>query len=111
MEAQTDPKSALQPYLNRLTSLALFESYYISSSTLSSAASTISTPLTSSSPVLVVLSPYAGSNTLTEGLDWEAEQGEKAFWEIMGPKDDVEEGNGFFDKTEADEQGDEADEL
>jgi hypothetical protein len=36
---------------------------------------------------------------LTEGLDWEAEQGEKAFWKVMGDGE-VEEGKGFFDKVE-----------
>jgi hypothetical protein len=51
----------------------------------------------------VVLEPYSGLEIITEGLDWEAEQGEKAFWRVMGGKDSVEEGKGFFDKTEADE--------
>ena len=37
---------------------------------------------------------------LTEGLDWEAEQGEKAFWRVIGDKEAVEEGKGFFDKVE-----------
>lgn len=47
---------------------------------------------------------------LTEGLDWEAEEGERAFWAVMGRQEDVEDGHGFFDKTEADEPEDE-DEL
>jgi hypothetical protein len=44
---------------------------------------------------------------LTEGLDWEAEQGEKAFWSVMGSKGEVEEGKGFFDKVEDEGQGEE----
>lgn len=102
-----DPKAALQPYLDRLSPITLFESYYTSNPT---AAETQSSTQTQSTSPIVLLKPYAGSETLTEGLDWEAEQGEKAFWAIMGPQEDVEEGKGFFDKTEADEPGDD-DEL
>jgi hypothetical protein len=47
----------------------------------------------------VVLDPYSGLEVLTEGLDWEAEQGEKAFWSVMGSRE-VEDGKGFFDKVE-----------
>lgn len=102
----SDPKSALQSYLNRLSPSPLFESYYTSSSTRDHTVP----PTQSPSPAIVLLNPYPGSETLTEGLDWEAEQGEKAFWAVMGGQDDVEDGRGFFDRTEADEPGDE-DEL
>jgi len=53
--------------------------------------------------------PYSGLEVLTEGLDWEAEQGEKAFWSVMGHVE-LEDGKGFFDKVE-DEGGEDEDEL
>lgn len=56
---------------------------------------------------MVVLNPYSDLEILTEGLDWEAEQGEKAFWKVMG--EGVENGIGFFDKIE--EEGMEEDDL
>ena len=46
-----------------------------------------------------MLEPYGGLDVLTEGLDWEAEQGEKAFWAVVG-SGEVEDGKGFFDKVE-----------
>lgn len=64
-------------------------------------------PATSQSSPLVILEPYSGSQTATEGMDWEASQGEAAFWAVVGQRDNVEEGEGFFDKTEADEQDEE----
>jgi hypothetical protein len=36
-------------------------------------------------PPLVVLNPYAGPHTLTEGLDWEAREGQRAF-EAVRPR-------------------------
>jgi hypothetical protein len=48
---------------------------------------------------------------LAEGVDWEAEQGEKAFWKVMGTSNvEVEDGKGFFDKVEDEGVGEE-DEL
>jgi hypothetical protein len=59
----------------------------------------------------VLLDPYSGLEVLTEGLDWEAEQGEKAFWKVMGTSNgEVEDGKGFFDKVEDEGVGEE-DEL
>jgi len=58
---------------------------------------------------IVMLEPYSGLEVLTEGLDWEAEQGEKAFWAVVG-SGEVEDGKGFFDKVE-DEGAGEDDEL
>ena len=52
----------------------------------------------------MILDPYSGLAVLTEGLDWEAEQGEKAFWSVTGDGE-VEDGKGFFDKVE--DEGDE----
>jgi len=46
-----------------------------------------------------MLEPYGGLDVLTEGLDWEAEQGEKAFWAVVGDGE-VEDGKGFFDRVE-----------
>lgn len=111
IDGQSDAKSALQPYLNRLAPSTLFESYYTSNCVIRNTepAASDASPTQTPSPI-VLLNPYAGSMTLTEGLDWEAEEGEKAFWAVMGSQEDVEDGKGFFDKTEADEPGDE-DEL
>lgn len=105
-QSEIDPKSALQSYLHRLAPSTLFESYYTSNSVSGGTNATTSTPAQTSSPI-VLLNPYAGSMTLTEGLDWEAEQGEKAFWAVMGGQENIEDGKGFFDRTEADEPGDE----
>jgi hypothetical protein len=58
---------------------------------------------------IVMLDPYSGLEVLTEGLDWEAEQGEKAFWAVVGSRE-VEDGKGFFDKVE-DEGVEEENEL
>lgn len=45
---------------------------------------------------------YPGEEVLTEGLDWEAEQGEKAFWAVMGEKETWAEGTkGWWEKEEA----------
>ena len=57
----------------------------------------------------MILETYSGMEVLTEGLDWEAEQGEKAFWAVVGNWE-VEDGKGFFDKVE-DEGAEEDDEL
>lgn len=58
----------------------------------------------------MVLRPYEGGERLTEGLDWEAEQGEAAFWAVMGgrpaPGTEAEPGSGFFEKEEGDEEPD-----
>jgi hypothetical protein len=92
--SNSDPKEVLQPFLHRLSTNPLFESYYTSrrSPTNSEQAA---------SPV-VLLDPYSGL---------EAEQGEKAFWKVMGTSNgEVEDGKGFFDKVEDEGVGEE-DEL
>lgn len=102
-----DAKETLQPYLRRLAGVPLFESYHVSHhrQTTASASSAVSP----SSP-LVVLAPYAGREGLTEGLDWEAEQGKRAYDAVMGIGEGV---RGFFENDagegegEADEEGDE----
>lgn len=93
----SDPLTALQPFLLRLSPEPLFQSYYTTHST------SFSSESEESSGPVIQLCPYGGQEGLTEGLDWEAEQGEKAFWRVVGGKEGVEEGKGFFQKTEADE--------
>lgn len=109
MSTDQDPKAALQPYLHRLAPSPIFEAYY--SSSLPPSETTASTLLASPSPSIVLLNPYSGLESLTEGLDWEAEQGEAAFWAVTGEPQTVEEGKGFFDKTEADEEVEDADDM
>ena len=96
------PKDLLRPYLTGLSSEPLFEAYY-------SFDRSQSQP-TPTSSAITVLEPYHGAELLTEGLDWEAEQGEKAFWAVIGGREtDLEEGKGFFDRK-ADEGEDPAEE-
>ncbi|ORY24379.1 GDP dissociation inhibitor-domain-containing protein [Naematelia encephala] len=111
-DTDTDPSSILKPYLERLHSNPLFTCFYLqkhyyssSSSSSSGSLSSSSNALSSKSPAIIVLDPYSGTELLTEGLDWEAEQGEAAFWAVVGDKEQVEEGKGFFDapKVEGDE--------
>lgn len=92
------PKSVLEPYLNQLSSTPLFETYYFSHTP---------SPCTTSIPGLVLLQAYTGSELLTEGLDWEAEQGETAFDAVMRDLPEVER-KGFFEKVL--EEGEEPDE-
>lgn len=53
---------------------------------------------------VIIIEPYSQEERLTEGLDWEAEQGEKAFWAVMGEQatwgPDVK---GWWQKEKADE--------
>lgn len=55
---------------------------------------------------MVLLSSYFGLDSLTEGLDWEAEQGRKAYSAVMGIEEEEKE---FFEKAAQDEE--EADDL
>ena len=82
--------------MTRLAPEPLFEAYYLSHRPVS--------PPSALSPAVVVVGPYSGGEQLTEGLDWEAEQGEKAFWAVMGGREGSD-GNEFFPKQEA-EDGD-----
>ena len=112
ISSDTQPAAALGPYLARLAPAPLFQSFYTSSSQSSTTRSEPSQLLTSGSPAVVCLDPYSGPDTLTEGLDWEAEQGEAAFWAVMGGGGDTaEDGQGFFDKTEADETAEDEEDL
>lgn len=101
--SNADPKEILQTHLHRLSAEPLFEAYY------TSRRSPLEIKQDEESSPVVLLDPYSGLEVLTEGLDWEAEQGEKAFWSVMG-KEEVEDGKGFFDKVE-DEGAEEDDEL
>ncbi len=86
------PADLLRPYLNRLSPEPLFEAYYLSNRPTSATKS--------ASSAITVLYPYPDNELLTEGLDWEAEQGEKAFWSAMDGREavGVEDGKGFFDR-------------
>jgi hypothetical protein len=86
------PEDLLRPYLNRLSTETLFEAFYLSHRP--------RLPSTSRSAGVTLLEPYHDDELLTEGLDWEAQQGEKAFWAVMGGRGEVEveEGKGFFDR-------------
>ncbi|WVQ64875.1 uncharacterized protein L199_003044 [Kwoniella botswanensis] len=96
----TSPSDILQPYLSKITQDPVFSACYVSSRP-----SSTSIPV-SVSDKIIVLKPYAGSELITEGLDWEAKQGELAYHAVMG-----EGGKGFFEKdiTEEEEMGIEED--
>ena len=106
-KSPSDPKQILQPYLHRLSSSPLFESYRFDTATQSSHPSKPSTLPASTVPGIVVLQPYAGSEEMTEGLDWEAEQGKAAYMTIMGEGEGVKD---FFEKDE-EEGGEEGNDL
>lgn len=56
---------------------------------------------------MVLLEPYAGLELLIEGLDWEAEQGRKAYERVIG----LGEGcTPFFERKEGEEVDDEEEE-
>lgn len=103
-----DPRETLEPYLERIAPSPLFTSYHLTHNQIPSATSSDASTR-SDSPVIGLI-PYAGCEGLTEGLDWEAEQGRKAFEAIMGVGEGVK---GFFEKNENEgEEGEEdADEL
>ncbi|KAK6907311.1 rab escort protein [Kwoniella mangroviensis CBS 10435] len=92
----TSPSEMLKPYLAKITHDSVFTAYYVSSRP-----SSASIPA-SVSDKIIVLKPYAGSELVTGGLDWEARQGEVAYRAVMG-----EGGKGFFEKdiTEEEEMG------
>ncbi|XAO23047.1 hypothetical protein I312_101825 [Cryptococcus bacillisporus CA1280] len=88
------PSDLLKPYLQRITSESLFESYYISSRTTSN--------YSASSPKVIIVTPFYGDDLITEGLDWEAKEAEKAYYSVVG-----QDGVPFFGvrESETDEMG------
>ncbi|OWZ50998.1 rab escort protein [Cryptococcus neoformans Tu259-1] len=90
----SSPSDLLKPYLQRIISEPLFESYYVSTR----ATSTYS----ASSPKVVIVTPFYRDDSITEGLDWEVKEAEKAYYSVMG-----QDGIPFFDvrESEADEMG------
>jgi hypothetical protein len=90
----------LQPFLHRLATTPLYESYHTTHHYSTSSS-------TRDDARVVVLSPYAGTEELTEGLDWEAQQGRKAFEAVVGSGENALE---FFEKSEDDVEVD-ADEV
>lgn len=108
-----DPKTVLRPYLERLSQEPLFEAYYLSHDTQSppTAPSSSESPQYAAGRVVVVES-YSQGESITEGLDWEAEQGEKAFWAVMGDKDKLEAGvKGWWEKDGEVEEGEGEEEV
>ncbi|WVW80108.1 hypothetical protein I302_102083 [Kwoniella bestiolae CBS 10118] len=89
----SSPSEILQPYLSKITPDPVFSAYYVSARPCSS-----SVP-SSTADGIVVLRPYAGTELLTEGLDWEAKQGELAYRAVVG-----EDGRGFFEKDVSEEE-------
>lgn len=94
----TDPSFVLKKYLAKLSpDGVVFEAAYLQHRSVCSESS-------QAGPV-VELTPYSGPHTLTEGLDWEAEQARKAFTAVVGEKEG-QEGNIFFERQEDEEQDD-----
>ncbi|KAK4688078.1 Rab proteins geranylgeranyltransferase component A, partial [Tremellales sp. Uapishka_1] len=92
------PEAILSPYLAKLSTEPLFQSYHF--------AHRMSSSPVSPSKGIIVLDPYHGTEQLTEGLDWESEQGEKAFWGVMGDRESLGEGKGYFVKAEEEDEPD-----
>ena len=90
----SSPSNLLKPYLQRITSEPLFESYYVSTRATSS--------YSASSPKVIIVTPFYRDDLITEVLDWEAKEAEKAYYSVVG-----QDGVPFFDVTEseADEMG------
>ncbi|WVR03857.1 hypothetical protein IAU60_000855 [Kwoniella sp. DSM 27419] len=91
--ANDSPSDLLRPYLRQVVQEPIYQSYYTSSRPV--LAQTPSTERT------ILLSPYAGANLMTEGLDHEASEGEKAYIAIVGQG---AEGKGFFEKDASEEE-------
>jgi hypothetical protein len=110
-DPNTDPSALLRPYLSRLCPEPLFTAFYIYNP--ESTFDFLPDGSSASPPGVTVVKPYtAHGKVLVEGLDWEAEQGEAAFWSVMGGKPvlgEEVEGQGFFEKEHVDEEAEEDD--
>lgn len=92
----SDPKELLQSALDKIAPEgAVYQAAYLQHRE--------ETKSTSTNGALVELQSYSGSHVLTEGLDWEAEQAQKAFNAVVGEGEE----QGFFEKAEDDEEEDE----
>lgn len=91
LEGGKDPKELLRPYLEKIGGEAAFEAYYLAHR---------AKEQQEAPEGVVLVQPYSGQHMLTEGLDWEAEQGEKAFRAVLP------EGE-FFPKLEGEEDEEE----
>lgn len=91
LTGEEDPKALLRPYLEKIGGELAFEAYYLAHR---------GGEAQEAPQGVVLVEPYNGQHMLTEGLDWEAEQGEKAFRAVMP------EGE-FFPKPEGDEDDEE----
>ncbi|OCF44472.1 rab escort protein [Kwoniella heveanensis CBS 569] len=98
-----DPAEILRPYLSKITSRPIYEAYYLSHrpSTPPSASPSAASALPEK---VIVLSPYGGDNLLTEGLDYEAEQGERAFHRVVRQMGEEIGGKQFFEKEVSEEE-------
>ncbi|WVN85715.1 uncharacterized protein L203_100866 [Cryptococcus depauperatus CBS 7841] len=85
------PSETLRPYLHRLVSKPVFESYYVLSRPV--------TVVSSSCSNITLLTPYNDNELLTEGLDHEAREGKRAYRAVIG-----EEGPPFFERTVSEEE-------
>lgn len=97
-----DPEATLRPFLRQISPDPLFESYHIAHH----ATASNDADQEDEARSVVLLEPYAGLELLTEGLDWEAEQGRKAYESVMG----VGEGCTPFIKRKEGEEIDEEEE-
>lgn len=93
VEQGSDPEALLRPYLDKIGGDLAFQAYYLAQRC--GGDGEVEAP-----DGIVLVQPYAGEHMLTEGLDWEAAQGEKAF-RAVAP--DAE----FFPKPEGEDDEDE----
>lgn len=91
LAGEQDPKVLLRPYLDRIGADVAFEAYYLAHRPEAPTEAPAEVP-----DAVVLVEPYAGSHMLTEGLDWEAEQGERAFRAVLPDGE-------FFPKPEGEE--------
>ncbi len=97
-----NPREVLQAVLHRLHADPLYEAYYTEHVHEQSASAEAG-----KHAHVHVLDGYQGAGTLTEGLDWEAEQGRKA-WEAVMRGDEAEEGAGWWEGMGEEEEEGEA---
>lgn len=99
-----DPEATLRPFLHQISPDPLFESYHITHHATASNDADQEDEVRS----VVLLEPYAGLESLTESLDWEAEQGRKAYESVIG----LGEGcTPFFERKDGEEVDDEEEDM
>lgn len=99
--AETGDVKSLQPFLGKVAPEGVsWQASYVEHA---AQAKPAASEETGASP-LVILEPYAGPHLLTEGLDWEAAQGERAFTAVAGDDE-----HGFFEKAEDEDDEEDGD--